>query len=651
MKQHISALFGLIPALFLLLSACAGYTPPLSKGEELMRTGSYDEAVTFYMERLSESPQSIEARLKLVQALRAAAKQHAKRGAELEKSGRLDAALVEYRRALEYNTEESTAQRGADRVTTKRRAQELFHKGSQHLVKGEVREAARLLQQAMDLDPENTEIRDAYQEAVEQVRLATDEATRAAELAATGSALGLLSSKPVTLRFKDTDITDVLEIISKLAEVNILVDEGVRAKKVTSYVKDLPLRQAFALILSTNRLFAKQINDNSLIVIPDTPVKHRQYDELQVRTFYLSNADAKQMVNLLRTILSTRQVFVDEGLNAVTVRDTPDKIALAEKLIRVNDLGGGEVEIELEILEVDRTKLRDFGISFTDQYQAAFFTAPTGSPASAGFVTAEALGAASLGEDLLFTNPVIFLNLIKTDSEAKVLANPTLRVLDRQKASIVIAERRPFAVSTIQSTPGGTGAGQAGAVTTTETRVEFRDVGLTLTFTPVIHLNGEVTIEINFEISTLGEVVGGNELTPSVNTRNLNTFITLKDGEARLLGGLIQDETRRNVVHSPFLGDLPLVGRLFRDERKENVRRDVIISMNLRVVKRIETPHPEVSTFWAGTWESFGGGAAAPISVAPPVTAPRVPRRTVPTVPTVPTPPTPPTPPETPETQ
>ena len=633
MMRQRSTLSLLIPGVLVLLAACATTTPPLSNGEDLMRTGSYDAAVKFYMERLTEEPQSIEARIRLVQALRAAADLHADRGIEFEEAGRIDAALVEYLQALNYNTEQSRAAQGVERVAAKRRGQELLERGKELLNKGAVQEAAHLLNQAMGLDPENPEIQEAYQEATGRLMQGAEAASRAGELAATEQALSLLSTKPVTLRFKDTDITEVLEILSKLAKINVLVDEGVRAKKVTSYIKDLPLRQTFSLILSTNRLFAKQVNDNSLIVIPDTPAKHRQYDELQVRTFYLSNADAKRIVNLLRTILSTRQIFVDEKLNAVTLRDTPNKIALAEKLIHLNDRGGGEVELDLEILEVDRTKLRNLGIFFTDQYQAAFFTFPTGSPLSAGAVTAALLGGASLKGDLLFTNPTVLLNLIKTDSEAKLLANPTLRVLDRQKASIVIAERRPFEVSSLTSTSGGTTAEPAGAVTTTETRVEFRDVGLKLTFTPIIHLNDEVTIELNFEISSLGEPVGDNELTPSVNTRTLNTFITLKDGQSRLLGGLIQNETRKTVQRSPLLGDLPLIGRLFRDEREENVRRDVIISIKLRVVKRLEPPYPEVSTFWAGTWESLGGGAGAPAPAAR-RRAPRTRRRTVPRPPT-----------------
>ncbi|MEE8283068.1 MAG: hypothetical protein V3R47_06090, partial [candidate division NC10 bacterium] len=183
MRQNRSALLVLILGMFFFISACADSTPPLSKGKEMMRTGSYDEAVTFYMERLSESPQSIEARLNLVRALRAAAEHHAKMGVKLEQEGRLDAALMEYRRSLEYNTEESLAKRGVDRVTAKLRAQELLTKGKDLLDEGEVREATYMLHEAMDLDPENTEIQDAYQEAAEQLQQAADEATRASELA------------------------------------------------------------------------------------------------------------------------------------------------------------------------------------------------------------------------------------------------------------------------------------------------------------------------------------------------------------------------------------------------------------------------------------------------------------------------------------
>ncbi|MFQ5839636.1 MAG: secretin N-terminal domain-containing protein, partial [Candidatus Methylomirabilales bacterium] len=581
----------------LLMASCATSTGPLTRGDELIAVGNYDAAVRYYMEVLSRDPKSVEVRLKLVQAFRDAAEAHYQRGHELEQRKLWDAALDEYQRTLLYRAENVRTQEAIERVRGKKRAAELLVRARKQLDKGELRRAAQGLAEAKALDPENPEVLTLFEAVGEQLQLLTDAAEEAARAAADEDALSLVSTKPVTLRFKDTDIKDVMEIVSKLAGVNILLDDGIRVKKVTTFVKELPLRQALSLLLTTNRLFAKPVGENSLIVIPDTPAKHRQYDDLMVRTFYLSKVEAKAAVNLLRTILNTRQVFVNEKLNALVVRDTPEKIMLAEKLLEANDRGSGEVEIELEILEVDRTRLKDMGIFITDQYQVFLDFGD--------FATAKQFESLKLNTNLLFTNPSLTLNLIKNDAETKTLANPTLRVLDRQKASILIGERRPFQISQISSTTATTAQpGTTPSGTIQETRVEFRDVGLKLTLTPIIHLDNEVTVELNFEISSIGELVGG-DLLPSVNTRTLNTFIKIKDGETRLLGGLIQDEERTSRNFSPFLGSLPIIGRLFRDERRDKVRRDVVISLTPRLVKVIEQPAPSVTTFWSGTGRSF----------------------------------------------
>lgn len=633
------SLLYLIPGLLLLLNACAS---TLSKGQTLMEAGNYDEAVQLLMQALVKDPQSPEIRIKLAQAIRLAADAHFKRATELEETGNLEAALEAYRRTLFYRNEEVRAKRGVERVTNKRRALELSEKGKEFLDKGEIREAARLLEEARGLYPDHKGIEEQHQEATGRLKLVMEEAAKEKEANADERALSFLSDKPVTLRFKETDIKDVMEVFSKLAGANILLDEAIGAKKVTLYVKDLPLRRAFALALQTNRLFIKRTEDNphgaSLIVIPDTPAKRQQYEELMVRTFYLSKVDAKVAVNLVRTILNTRQIFVNEKLNAVVVRDTPEKIALVERLLQANDRGGGEVEIDLEILEVDRTKLRDLGIFFTDSYQAFF---PFGDLTKIKpFATIEQFQNVQ-AKDLAITNPSLLLNLIKTDTEAKTLANPTLRVLDRQKASILIGERRPFQISQLTSTTATTATpGTQPSGTIQETRVEFRDVGLKLTITPIIHLDNEVTVELNFEISSIGELVGGS-LLPSVNTRSLNTFIKVKDGETRLLGGLIQDEFRKTIKKSPILSEIPILGRLFEDVREDKVRRDIVISLTPRLVKIIEMPAPAVAGFWSGTAESFGPALPAlPVS-APTPAVPPVPPAVQP-----PAPPPPGTPPQ-----
>ncbi|MGH7408817.1 MAG: secretin N-terminal domain-containing protein [Candidatus Methylomirabilales bacterium] len=634
------AVWTVAAALAVGLASCA-QTGKLPTGEPLT-AADFDAAIARYTETLVKEPRSEDARLGLVRMLRAAGEFHFRDGTRLEREGALDDALTAYNRALQYNPDHATARAAAARVTDRRRAVTLLNRAKEAAQRGALREVARLLAEARKLAPDRPEVEALFAEVTARAEVA--EALEAQQRAAETRGLVTLPLKPVSLRFKDTDIKDVLEVIARLGEVNIFLDEGLTAKRVTTYIKDLPLRDAFELLLSTNRLFAKQVGPRTLVVIPDTPAKHQQYDDLVVHTFYLTDTDAKTTVNLLRTILNTRQIFVNEKLNALVVRDTPEKVALAKKLLHANDRGIGEVEIELEIIEVKADARDNLGLLFDKAYQVKL-NVPT--VLLSGSVS-EQLGASTLA----LPSPAVTLNILKNLADTKTLASPTVRVLDRQKARILIGERRPFQISSLTSssatiatpTTGGTPAG-----TIQETRVEFRDVGLKLTLTPTIHLNGEVTIELNFEISSVGAPIGG-DLLPTVNTRNLDTFIKVRDGETRLLGGLIQNDTTVTTDKLPFFGDIPLLGRLFSNVATTTIRTDVIISVTPRLVKVVEPPAEDVLTFWSGTALSFEAGpVAAPAALVPPepprpavplrVPPPAPPAPGAPGVPGVPTPP------------
>jgi general secretion pathway protein D len=398
---------------------------------------------------------------------------------------------------------------------------------------------------------------------------------------------------------------------------------------VTTFFKDLPLREAFNLILVSNRLFAKRVSANTVIAIPDNPAKRQQYDELMVQTFYLTDADAKVAVNLLRTILNTRQIFVNEKLNALVVRETPEKIELARKLLAANDRSGAEVEIELEVLEVDWNRLENLGIDIQPRSYSVTLNLPTGIPVNDFWNTIRTASTVTI------TNPSLILNIAKNDGSTKILANPTVRILDRQKARLLIGQRFPFLISSLSSVPAtaGTpttpttpGTTPTGAVTTTETRVEYRDTGLKLTLTPTIHLNGEVTVELNFEISALGPPISGvsaAQLLPPVNTRNLDTFIKVKNGETRLLGGLLSAVDSSANSRIPGLSDIPILGRLFVSGDQKQDRTDVLISITPRLVKTLDRPEAEVELFSSGTADSFG--APVPAVGIPPTPPPAVP--------------------------
>jgi len=612
-----------------LLLGCAAELS-LKRGEEMSEAGRWEEAVQFYLEATSRDPRNVEARLGLARAMQEASNAAVKQAQEMQKAGRLDEATAAYRRALGLNAENRVAQDGLERISLMRQVSERLARARERIEKGEWRAAQAEVTAALRLDPDHPQARDLQKEIA--LKLKAEAPPLKPEPDAEQAAAQLFSTRPVTLRFRDTDIKEVLEVFARTAGVNIFTDESLPAKRVTTYFKDLPLREAINLILVSNRLFAKRVADNTVIVVPDNPGKRQQYDDLVVQTFYLTEADAKVAVNLLRTILNTRQVFVNEKLNALVVRDTPEKIELSRKLLEANDRSAGEVEIELEVLEVDRSRLQNLGIDISPRT----FSVTLGFPAN--IPVANVAGTVYDLSTLTISNPSLILNLAKNDSSTRTLASPTIRILDRQKARLLIGERRPFQISSLTSVPAtagvtttatAPGVAPTGAVTTTETRVEFRDVGLKLTLTPTIHLNGEVTVELNFEISSVGAPIAGvtgGQLLPPVNTRNLDTFIKVKNGETRLLGGLFQSTDSSANSRVPFVSDIPILGRLFVSGDQSQARTDVLISLTPRIVKALERPDPEVERFLSGTADSFGP-PVPPVApgVPPPAPPPRPP--------------------------
>jgi len=615
-----------------LLLGCAAEVS-LQRGEEMSTAGRWEEAVQFYLDAAGRDPQNVEIRLALARAMQEASLQAVRQAQELLKNNRVDEAAAAHRRALRYNAENTAAQAGLVRITVLRQVDERLSRARERTEKGEWRAAQTEVAAALRLDPEHPRARELQREIA--LKLKAEEPLPKAEGDEDQIAVQMFSTKPVTLRFRDTDIKEVLEVFARTAGVNISIDESLPAKRVTTYFKDLPLREAFNLILLSNRLFAKRVALNTVIVVPDNPGKRQQYDNLMVQTFYLSNADAKVAVNLLRTILNTRQVFVNEKLNALVVRETPEKIELARKLLAANDRGVGEVEIDLEVLEVDRDRLQNLGIDISPRTLAVSLAFPASMP-----ITNLADPLRNLTQ-VNITNPSLVLNLAKNDSSTKILASPTVRILDRQKARLLIGQRRPFQISSLTSVPAVAGTPAmgtttatlpTGAVTTTQTNVEYRDIGLKLTMTPTVHLDGEVTVELNFEISSVGATItglSGGDLLPPVNTRNLDTFIKVKNGETRLLGGLLQttDSVTNNRI--PLLSNIPGLGRLFVSGPREQTRTDVLISLTPRIVKVLERPEPEMESFLSGTAESFGppvpGLPGVPTTPAPPVPRPAVP--------------------------
>ena len=401
-------------------------------------------------------------------------------------------------------------------------------------------------------------------------------------------------TRPVTLQFRDANLKMVFEALSRTSGINVLLDRDVKADLKTSiFVKDVSVEDTISLILLQNQLEKKVISDNTVFVYPATPAKLKEYQDLKVRSFHLTNADPKQMLTMIKTLLKTKDVFIHEKTNSIVMRDTPDAIRLAEKMIADQDIDQPEVMLEVEVLEVSTSRLSELGIRW---------------PGSVTLTTPPA--AATLGQmrdlvsrDLLVTPLSATLNLTLEDGDTNVLASPRIRVRNREKAKIMIGSRVPVITNAV--TPVSTGT----PVVTGS--VQYLDVGLKLDVEPDIHLDNEVVIKVALDVSSiLKEVlnVQSGTLAYEIGTRNATTVLRLKDGETQVLAGLISDEDRKSASKVPGLGQLPVLGRLFSSHRANGSKTEIVLSITPRIVASARLPDVTQVEYWTGTEASLRNG-------------------------------------------
>jgi general secretion pathway protein D len=591
MKSIITCALSLV--LIASLGGCAG-SRSFQSGERYSQRGEWDLAVKEYRNALKSNPQDIQYRSALLRAEETAANQHYKRARDFIKERKLDLAIVELQQAVFLNPTNAAIQGSLKTVLNMKQAEEHYRASLTFVELNRLSDAINELNRSVELDPENPK----YQDALEKLQRRKSEVEP-------DEALTLASDKPITLNFKNTNIKEVFELMSKLSGINILFDEEVRAQPVTVFVKDVSFQYALNLLLSTNKLFMKKISADTIIIVPKTKPKMDQYQDLIMKTFYLNNARAKDAVNLLRSMLDTRKVYVNEVLNSITVRETPEKVKLVEKIIAANDLKEAEVILDVEILEIARTNALSYGWNFQPGLVIGASVSGTKlTPENPNISNVGVTQGLSLtqfrnltGDNIIMTLPSLLLTLIKQDSDAQTLANPRVRVLNNKQAKFHIGDRIPIQTSTVQSTT-------TVAVTST---FEYKDVGIKLAIEPIVHLNNTVSLKMNLEISSLGDAIdfGNGQKQYKFGTRNTDTSINLRDGETVIIGGLIKDEERKSSNKIPLLGDLPVIGKLFSRNDDGTVKTDILMSITPNIVRAMELPDKDLQAFWSGTEEAY----------------------------------------------
>jgi len=544
-------------------------------GLKQISEGQYEEGIAKLEEAAKSEPSNLHYRAQFINKREETTNRLLNDAANERAAGHLDAAENLYRRALAIDKTNERAKAGIAELARDRRHKALIEEARELFKKADLDGALAKLQPVVIENTANAEMLALKREIEEQQARET--------LAA--PTLKSLYKKPITLEFREANLKMVFEVLSRDSGINFILDKEVRPDLTTSiFVKRAMLENVVDLLLTTNQLEKKVLDSNTVLIYPNTPAKVKEYQELMVKSFYIENADVKQTANMVKTLLKTREIFVDEKLNLMIMRDTPEAIRLAEKLIAMQDLAEPEVMLEVEVLEVKRSRLLDLGIKYPEQLTLAPIAGAGGTVTLRDLKT---INDSRISAGL--TNTAI--NAKKDDTDINLLANPRIRTRNREKAKIMIGDRVPVITTTSTAT---------GFVSDS---VQYVDVGLKLDVEPNIYLQDDVAIKVSLEVSSIvNQVTSKNgTLAYQIGSRNASTVLRLKDGETQVLAGLINDEDRSTANKVPGMGDLPMLGRLFSTHRDDNQKTEIVLSITPHLVRNLKRPDARASEFWSGS--------------------------------------------------
>lgn len=566
------------------------------EGLELVNQGQIEEGLDKLKEAIKKDPNNLSYRADLIQKReqivhRLLIEAHNERAA-----GNPDLASTLFKRVQKIDSENPRAKAGLQLLEMDVRHSDALKKATKLFDKHDQEAAQNIIRPILLENPEHSEAKQLHRKINEQI----------AKDAMAGPMLKAEFKKPVTLQFRDANLKMVIEAISRSNGINIILDKDVKADlRTTIFVKDASIEDTLDLILLQTQLEKKILSDNTVFIYPSNPAKIKEYQDLKIRSFQLVNADAKQMQLMLKTILKTRDLFIDEKNNSVVIRDTPDAIRLAEKLIATQDIAEPEVMLEVEVMELTRARLTELGVKLPQQLSISASGTPATSSsittAGGSVVTTNTPEAPLTLRTLRNLNGSYFnvsrldasIDLRKEQGNANILASPRIRVRNKEKAKIMIGDRVPVITSAQTPVTGG-------SVQTTN--VQYLDVGLKLEVEPDIHPDDDVAIKVNLEVSNIvREVTSGQTIAYQIGSRSVTTVLRLQDGETQVLAGLISDEERNSAQKFPGLGDLPIIGRLFSSHRDDSKKTEIVLSITPHLTRASQRPDAQNVEFWSGT--------------------------------------------------
>jgi general secretion pathway protein D len=498
-----------------------------------------------------------------------------------------------YRRILKVSPDNSRAKTGLSSINTEKKQAQIITE-------------AKILLENNDAVGAGNKIRLVLAESPSQPDAMELKRQIEAKIASSKQSSVILKTKlarPITIEFKDSPLNSVLDSISKIAGVNFIIDKDVRADlKANLFIRDARMEDVIRFVLVANQLEQKALNENTLFIYPNTPLKQKDFQELQIKNFYLTNANAKTVGAMLKSFVKSKDIYVDEKLNLIVMRDTAEAIRVAERLIIAQDIAEPEVMLEVEVLEVGSNVLENIGFQYPTQASIGLVGGAGTTTSSTGTTTGSAgtPGSASLDDirnggtslaRVSISDPAFVINMLHQNSDTNLLANPRIRVKNHEKANVHIGDKLP--VITNNTT--------ANSVITQS--INYLDVGLKLEVEPTVYLDNEVGIKVGMEVSSITKQIQNTNgsLTYQIGTRNAATVLRLKDGETQILAGLINKEDRKSANSVPILGEIPILGRLFSTHSDSTSKTEVVLLITPRVIRNIVRPESPIEEFTSGT--------------------------------------------------
>ena len=645
-QRTIRLLTALMLSAALCLSGCSSARKAFSKGEQLEQEGNYEAAMYRYAEAFNKDATESSYRLSFFRAREAAAKQRAKEGSEQLSKELYADAEVSFETAASLDPTQERFKQQAERATRFKLARQSYLDGLDFEKANKPQHARSAFQRALELHPDHKQ----YQEALSRVP-----GSLTTQLG--GIDLRLKSTKPLSLKANGTRLKELFSTITRLSGVNFIFDPDFKDQSVTVSLVNSSLRQALDQLASLHKIDYVVINDTAVLIYPQSTEKTRQYQKMQLRTFQLNYLDAKKAANLIKTMLQVRRLYINEDANALVVRDTRDINDVIEKILETHDQPEAEVVLDIEVIEISDKNAKNVGLLLSnyDVQLGAFkgskllastlkdTTSTTSTTVTTDATIDNLVKAFSMGGYGGFvTVPNAQYNFGKTLANGEVLSNPKLRVKNKEKAKFNVGTRVPITTTTMATTG-----------TTSQVNVQYVDVGVKVNAEPTIQLNNEISIKLGLEVSSIisRETVGGKDSATTVvtiGTRNLDTVLSLKDGETSVIGGLIANSKSDSKQKIFILGDIPLIGPLLSNTKTDNDKTELILAITPRLVRGVTVPKGSLRSFTSGNedrpslptavaQQSSGPAVPAAVKPAAPAVSPpvNVPVSTAPVVPAV----------------